>query len=100
MTPAELRQYSPITKVVIHSIDCALYQASVFIGAREFFLADAKGKLLKGRSVLEMQALFKELKVEKMVLRQTSAYDEMVGQPVREQANTFEVPLASDSVLY
>ena len=95
----KLQDIQPIEKVIVHSLDCALYQASVLSGGCEKFVTDKDGKLLRSRSVLEMQAHFKGLDVQAMVLRQASAYDEMVGQPLRTEDNVLEVPLSTEQQL-
>lgn len=89
----ELRKLSVIDKVIIHSLDQCIYQASALIDGEEQMLADSKGKLLRSHNLLEMQTLFEMLPVERFVLRQQSAYDEMINQPIRQGANTLEVPL-------
>lgn len=94
-----LRDYQPLEKVIIHSLDCALYQVSVIINGSEQFVMDGKGRLLRSRSVLEMQANFRDLAMQAMVLRQVSAYDEMVGQPPRPGGNALEVPLTTEQDL-
>ncbi len=91
----ELNRYEFIEKVIIHSIDGSLYQASLIIQGEEKYLADSDGKLLRYRNKLDFQVLLKDLPIASVVLRQQSAYDEMVGQPVREDGNTLEVPLGA-----
>jgi len=98
---ATLEQYFSLDTLVIHSLDMCLYQASVRIDAadtEEFFICDAQGKLLRTHSLVEMQKLCRKLKVRRQVLRQQSAYDEMVGGPLKGD-NTLEVPI-SDQQLY
>jgi hypothetical protein len=52
-----------------------------------------KGLPVKAYNKPGLQGLFKRVNVREMVLRHESAYDEMVGQPVREESNTLEVRL-------
>lgn len=94
-----LHELQPIEKVVVHSMDCALYQASVIKDGEECFITDKDGKFLRSRSVLEMQAYFRDLDVREMVLRHTTAYDEMIGQPLRSGDNALEVPLTTEQTL-
>lgn len=93
-----LQQQSEIEKVIIHSLDCALYQVSVLIKGQELYLTDEKGKFLRSHNKLSLQALFEGLPVRQMVLRQQSAYDEMVGQPLREADNFLEVPIGNGAM--
>lgn len=94
----ELRKLEQIEKVIIHSLDLCLYQASVLIDGSEQVITDRKGKMLRSHNLLEMQALFETMPVESLVLRQQSAYDEMVNQPLRAGSNAMEVPLSKSSL--
>ncbi|MCG8671426.1 MAG: DUF6482 family protein [Pseudomonadales bacterium] len=91
---SQLMTMQPLQKVVIHSLDCALYQVSIVQDLCEFFVTDDKGKMLRTHSISDMQRFFLGLEVESMALRQQSAYDEMIGQPIKEDSNALEVPLA------
>lgn len=84
-----------IDKIVIHSLDLMLYQASAIVEGDEYYVTDDNGKLLRSHNLLEMQVKFEGMNFQQMVLRQQSAYDEMVGQPVRQQANALEVPIGN-----
>lgn len=90
------RKEPTIEKVIIHSLDQALYQVSVILDDKERYLADNNGQLLRSHNVLSLQAMFDGIKVEQMVLRQQSAYDEMIGQPGLSGSNTLEVPLGNN----
>lgn len=94
-----LQSLQPIEKLVIHSFECSLYQASVRRNGEDVFITDQQGRLLRSRSVLEMQAHFRDLEVVSMVLRQTTPYDEMIGQPLRTGDNALEVPLSTEQDL-
>ncbi|QFU06223.1 hypothetical protein FIU82_14635 [Pseudoalteromonas sp. THAF3] len=87
-----LQHHQPIQKVVIHSLDMALYQVSVVINNIEYYVKDPRGEILKAISPLHIQKLFDDIAYHAMVLRHSSAYDEMCGQPTRQQDNTLEVP--------
>ena len=99
MTLSKLEKYFYIDKLVIHSLDLALYQVSVVVDGEEHFVTDDKGYLLRAFSIVELQKQCRRLKAKQQVLRQQSAYDEMVGQPVRGSSNLLEVPL-KDNKLY
>lgn len=90
---SEVRKLAHIPKVIVHSLDLCLYQVSVEIDGQEHIVTDSQGKMLRAHSTLEMQTLFEELPVGKLVLRHQSAYDEMINQPVRQGSNMLEVPL-------
>ncbi len=91
----DLKKLSSIEKVIIHSHDQSLYLVSVIIDDAEHYVVDKNGKPLKAFNKLELQAIFDRHSVGKMVLRQQSPYDEMVGQPLRDGDNTLEVPLGN-----
>ena len=93
-----LQQQSEIEKVIIHSLDCALYQVSAVIEGQELYLTDRQGTLLRSHNKLSRQAWFEGLPVRQMVLRQQSAYDEMVGQPLRQEDNFMEVPIGNGAM--
>ncbi len=92
-TLSRLEQYFYINKLIIHSLDMALYQASVIIDDQEYWLVDDNDQLIKTHSILEMQKHCRKLKVQQQVLRHQSPYDEMIGTPARQGDNTLEVPL-------
>lgn len=93
-----LQKQTEIEKVIIHSLDCALYQVSVIIDGEERYLIDDKGQFMRSHNKLSLQNLFESLPVRRMVLRQQSAYDEMVGQPSRGGDNALEVPLGNAGI--
>ncbi|MEO2268964.1 DUF6482 family protein [Pseudoalteromonas sp. YIC-656] len=91
ITLTQLVELQPLQRVIIHSLDCALYQVSVVINNVEYYVKDHEGVCLKAHSPLHIQKLFEHISYHQMVLRQNSAYDEMCGQPVRQGSNTLEV---------
>ena len=82
-----------IEKVVICSLDQSLYQALLIDNDDEHLIWESNSKPLKTRSLMKMQELFEELEVGELVLRQESAYDEMVGLNVKG-SNRMEVRLS------
>ena len=80
--------------VVIHSLDQALYQVTLVIDEREHLLVENNGKTFRRHSLQQVREALQTLPVASLVLRQQSAYDEMIGQPVREGSNALEVPLS------
>ncbi|MDA0131846.1 DUF6482 family protein [Vibrio harveyi] len=99
MPLSKLEKFFYIDKLVIHSLDLALYQVSVLVDGEEHFVTDDKGKFLRAHSILELQKQCRHLKAKQQVLRQQSAYDEMVGQRSRSGTNELEV-LLKDNELY
>jgi hypothetical protein len=92
----EIRQKSGIDRFVIESVDLSLYIAFVQIDGVEHLIADNTGKPLKTTNLLSMQRQIKQFGQVESVLRQRSAYDEMVGRPSQVSAdNTMEISLGS-----
>lgn len=89
---SDLVHHQPLQKVTVHSLDMSLYQVSVWIDNIEFYVKDSNGQLLRANSPVEIQKRLDGIEYLQMVLRQESAYDEMVGQPVRGSSNALEVP--------
>jgi hypothetical protein len=80
--------------VIVHSLDQALYQVTVLIDGAERLLVDDSGRTLRSHSLERLREMLARLPVASLVLRQRSAYDEMIGQPPREGDNVLEVSLA------
>lgn len=82
------------SEVVIHSLDRALYQVTVIIDGAAHLLVDETGRTIRHRSLQAVREMLQAFPVAVITLRQASAYDEMIGQPAREQSNTLEVPVS------
>ena len=92
----EIRQKSGIDRFIIESVDLSLYIAFVQVDGVEHLIADNTGKPLKTTNLLSMQRQIKQFGQVESVLRQRSAYDEMVGRPSQVAAdNTMEISLGS-----
>ena len=96
---SKLTKYFVVDKLIYHSIDLSLYQVSAIIEGVEHYVSDERGKLLRSTKLLELQKQLRKVTAEITVLRQTSAYDEMIGGPEKSGTNALEVPLA-DNQLY
>lgn len=96
---SKLEKYFVVEKLIFHSVDLSLYQASAIIDQQEHFITDNKGALLRSRSLVELQKLLRNVSATQAVLRHTSAYDEMIGGSEKPATNALEVPL-SDNQLY
>lgn len=87
-----LRRQS-IDRLLIESVDLSLYIAHAEIDGQRMLIADAAGKTLKTRNLLEMKEALAVLQTDRMVLIQRSAYDEMVGRGPASHDNVMEIPL-------
>ena len=93
ITLNKIQIISAFEKVIVHSFEGSLYLVSMVIDGEEHYLTNKQGEPLKFRNQLEILRLFDPNKVKKAVLRQQSAYDEMVGSGARKTDNTLEVLL-------
>ena len=96
ITLRQLRVSASVERVVIHSIDCSLYIARATVAGVERLVTDDSGIALKTRNLLDMKQHLADIAVGELLLEQRSAYDEMVGQPVRETDNTLRVSLSPE----
>ena len=92
-----LRRGGEPVALVIDSLELALYQVLVDIGGREALLTEDNGKILRRHSLNAAREALQGLPVSRLTLRHRSAYDEMIGQPAREESNAMEVPLALET---
>jgi hypothetical protein len=88
---ARLEQPTP---VIIHSLDRALYQVTVLLEGQEQLLVDGSGRPFRSHNLQQVREILQAMPVASITLRQQSAYDEMIGQPAREEANTLELPVS------
>jgi len=77
-----------IENVEIHSFDASVYTARLFIDGLEYRLIENNQKPYKRRSAGQIKKDLKEANIQHMDLVHSSAYDEMVGQPVFNKAVT------------
>ena len=90
----DIRRKSNIDRFVIESVDLSLYIAFVQINGEEHLIADNTGKPLKTTNLLSMQRQIKQFGKVEAILRQRSAYDEMVGKGASSSGdNTMELSL-------
>ena len=80
----------------VHSLEQALYQVTIIVDGKECLLTEDDGKPFRRRSLSAVREALQVLPLASLTLKQHSAYDEMIGQPVREGDNALEVSLALD----
>jgi hypothetical protein len=95
ITIEQLKKTYFIDKAIIHSADLSLYFLSVELDGQEYVVVDKTGRALRSHNKLDLQQVLQMVSVNQVVLRHSSAYDEMVGQPVRVLSNQLEVPLGN-----
>ena len=87
------KQTEHIEQLVVESVDLSLYIAHARINGEERVIAEDERKILKRRNLLEMKRVLKTVAGCEILLRQRSAYDEMVGHSHPAAANTLEISL-------
>jgi hypothetical protein len=92
----ELRRLGRLDKVAIRSMDRSLYQAETLIDGQRCLIVGTDQRPLRSFSLLDMKKQLAPLDIRELVLIQESAYDEMIGQPVRDGGNTLEVSLSRE----
>ena len=102
MKLSQLEQYTEVEKLIFNSLDSSLYTVSALISegddTEEHMITDESEIGLKGNNVLSLQKQLSKVKAVKHVIRHTSAYDEMIGGPLKA-TNEMEVPVG-DNKLY
>lgn len=90
---SDLAELEPIERVTIHSIDWMIYQVSLTIDDQEKLLYQGQHPF-RFHNLLQVRELFELLDVRRYrLLRNNSAYDEMIGQPEPLFSDTLEVEL-------
>ena len=87
------KQAEHIEQWIVESVDLSLYIAHARINGEEHVIAEDEKKILKRHNLLEMKRVLKTVAGCEMILRQRSAYDEMVGHSHPAAANTLEISL-------
>ncbi|TMP82310.1 hypothetical protein CWB73_05320 [Pseudoalteromonas phenolica] len=97
MKLSKLEKFFFVDKLVYHSLDLALYNVSVIIDGKEEMVTDEKGVRLKSHNFVSLQKMLKNVNAKQQVMRQFSAYDEMIGGPEKEN-NMMEIPLGNNQL--
>lgn len=92
---SQLKNFQPIKKFIVHSIDLSLYQVSIEVDGELHYLTDDSGKMIRSFNITDLKKKLRQFDYEEMVLRHESAYDEMIGQADKQPGqNILEVPLS------
>ena len=97
VTSNNLSKYT-IDKLIVVSLEQALYQALVVIDGEEHLVWEKPNKPLQSRDLRTIREYFTLLDIPEVILRHESPYDEMVGQPTKNHSNRMEVPLGNMQV--
>ena len=61
---SKLAKYFFVDKLIYHSIDISLYQASVVLEGKEHYITDDKGKVLRSFKLIERQKILCKVKAK------------------------------------
>jgi len=92
----ELQSLDGPVDAIVYSIEGSIYRVHVVLEGRELRLLDRDGRSFQRRSANHVREGLRDCAIGTLTLRQSSAYDEMIGQAVREDANTLAVSLGVD----
>ena len=90
-----LSQFESIDKVIIESLEQALYRVVIEIDGQEYYVMEKKGRAFTRHSIVAIQEQLQLLVIKEMYLQHSSPYDEMIGLEVNKGGNTLLVPLAN-----
>ncbi|SHI15096.1 DUF6482 family protein [Ferrimonas marina] len=79
ITLQQLKHSPDIDRVMIHSLECALYSASVEINGQTHAIYSQDDEVLTTRSLVLMRQALADVPAGKVHLNEHNAYDEMVG---------------------
>lgn len=85
-----------VEKIIINSLEQALYQTMVVVDGEELVLWVNNDKTLISRNLTKLREQIEIIGVDDIVLRHESPYDEMIGQPIRLGSNRLEVKLGKN----
>lgn len=90
----DLEQLQSIKKVIVHAVAPMLYLVTIETELGEILLYDETHQPYRAQNLETIKEMLDAVDVEAMTLRQQSAFDEMIGHPEKDAANTLEVVLS------
>ncbi|QFU74389.1 hypothetical protein EY643_01270 [Halioglobus maricola] len=90
----QLQQLSTPVAAIVYSLERSIYQVYIRLPDGEALLTEDTGKAFQRRNLQSVREALLSQPVSMLQLRQHSAYDEMIGQPVREHDNLLQLPLS------
>jgi len=93
MLLSDLGKFEYIEKVIIESLEQALYSLVVEVDQQQYYVLESEDKALTRRSIVAMQEVLSRFIVKSMYLQHKSPYDEMIGQEINVNSNALLVPI-------
>ncbi len=90
---SDLGNFEYIEKVIIESLEQALYSLVIEVDQQQYYVLESENKALTRRSIIAMQEVLSRYIVKSMYLQHKSPYDEMIGQEVNVNSNALLVPI-------
>ena len=90
---SELSTFSVIDKVIVESLEQALYRVVIEVDKQQYYVMETPKKSLTRRSIVAIQELLSPYTVLSMYLSHQSPYDEMIGHEVNSNSNELLVPI-------
>jgi hypothetical protein len=91
----ELLKFNRIDKVIIESLEQALYRVEIEVQGQTYYVLESPGKILSRRSILHIQEILMQFNIGKIFLRHVSPYDEMIGLEENAQSNQLLIPIGN-----
>jgi hypothetical protein len=89
----ELSRFPVIDKVIVESLEQALFRVVIEVDQQQYYVLEAPNKPLVRRSIVAIQELLTPFPVNSMYLSHQSAFDEMIGLEVNDHSNEVFVPI-------
>ncbi len=96
----DLLKKGSVPRMVVESYDLCLYQCFADLGEGERLVWQTPTKTLTTHNLTAMREKLAKLKPAEVFLRQSSAFDEMIGQPNKTDSNALLLPLSLDSIFF
>ena len=90
----DIKNFPSPPRAIVYSLDQSVYQVFIETTSGEAILLDNNGRVFRRRNLQAVREDLKTFAISGLLLRQHSAYDEMINQPLREQGNMLELPLS------
>ena len=90
---SELSRFPAIDKVIIESLEQALFRLVVEVDEQQYYVLETPKQSLTRRSIVAIQELLTPFVVYGMYLSHQSPYDEMIGHEVNKNSNEMFIPI-------
>lgn len=88
----DLNHY-PVSEIEVHSLDGGMYVLSAIIDGGSFPVYE-RGKRMVARDITSLRRRLADCRCQTFFLIQRSAYDEMLGQPVKSEETEMRIAIA------